>query len=210
MKEKVIQALKPKSVALGFSKEEIESVAMQIVGTLQDDATDEQINAQIDAVIPFLQVSQKAVSRIVNEKKKGEKHPQNAPAVPITEPKEGAEPEDKFDQLLKVIQAQNEKIDALVNKDKATSRRSVYSERLKELPEELQRTKLKDFDRMSFKDDSDFETFISEVEEEMPALLQGLADKGLSQMSQPRKGSGAADKQASDKEIEEVINQLNI
>lgn len=185
MKTKVLQTLKPKVASLGFTKEELESVVETISGTLQEDASEEQINAQVDAVIPYLKLSQSAVTRIVNAKKKEE--PPKAPKASTTtkEADEGAEPEDKFEKLLKVIEAQNEKIDALVNKDVKTSRREVYVSKLKDLPEAIQKSKLKDFDRMNFKDQDDFDSFIQEAETDIPVIKQALADSELSEMEKP-------------------------
>ena len=136
MKTKVLQALKPKVASLGFTKEELESVVGSISGTLEEDATEEQINAQIDAVIPYLKLSQSAVTRIVNAKKKEETQPKAPNVSTPTETEEGADPEDKFEKLLKVIEAQNAKIDALVNKDVTETRRSLYASKLNVLPEE--------------------------------------------------------------------------
>lgn len=185
MKTKVLQAMKPKVASLGFTKEEIESVVETISGTLQEDASEEQINAQVDAVIPYLKLSQSAVTRIVNAKKKEELP--KAPEVSTTtkETDKGAEPEDKFEKLLKVIEAQNEKIDALVNKDVKTSRREVYVSKLKDLPEAIQKSKLKDFDRMNFKDQDDFDSFIQEAETDIPVIKQAIADSELSEMEKP-------------------------
>jgi len=185
MKTKVLQTLKPKVASLGFTKEELESVVETISGTLQEDASEEQINAQVDAVIPYLKLSQSAVTRIVNAKKKEE--PPKAPKASTTtkEAEEGAEPEDKFEKLLKVIEAQNAKIDSLVNKDVTASRRQTYAAMLKDLPEAIQKTKLKDFDRMSFKDQDDYDTFVQEAEADIPVIKQAIANSDLSEMDQP-------------------------
>ena len=185
MKTKVLQTLKPKVASLGFTKEELESVVETISGTLQEDASEEQINAQVDAVIPYLKLSQSAVTRIVNAKKKEELPKAPKASTTTKEADEGAEPEDKFEKLLKVIEAQNEKIDALVNKDVKTSRREVYVSKLKDLPEAIQKSKLKDFDRMNFKDQDDFDSFIQEAETDIPVIKQALADSELSEMEKP-------------------------
>ena len=209
MKTKVLQALKPKVASLGFTKEEIESVVDSISETLQEDATEEQINAQIDAVIPYLKLSQSAVTRIVNAKKKDEKQPKAPKVSTPTETEEGAEPEDKFDKLLKVIEAQNAKIDALVNKDVTETRRSLYASKLKELPEVEQKSRLRLFDRMTFKDNEDFEQFISETEEETAELVKEFSEREVSAMGKPLRGGKGSDKQATDEEAKEVINKLN-
>ena len=209
MKTKVLQALKPKVASLGFTKEEIESVVDSISETLQEDATEEQINAQIDAVIPYLKLSQSAVTRIVNAKKKDEKQPKAPIVSTSTETEEGADPEDKFDKLLKVIEAQNAKIDALVNKDVTETRRSLYASKLKGLPEIEQKSRLRLFDRMTFKDNEDFEQFISETEEETAELVKEFSEREVSAMGKPLRGGKGSDKQATDEEAKEVINKLN-
>ena len=68
-KERVIGAMKPKTAHLGFSKDELEGVAERIAGNLTDEATDEEINAQIDAVMPYLELSQKAANRVISQQK---------------------------------------------------------------------------------------------------------------------------------------------
>lgn len=210
MKTKVLQALKPKVASLGFTKEELEGVATQLAGNIQEDATEEQITEQVDSVIPYLKLSQSAVTRIVNAKKKDETPPK-APDVSKTtkETEEGAEPEDKFEKLMQVIEAQNNKIDALINKDQTATRRSVFASKIKELPEIEQRSKLRLFDRMNFKDNDDFEQFISETEEETAELVKEFSEREVSAMGKPLRGGKGSDKQATDEEAKEVINKLN-
>lgn len=210
MKTKVLQALKPKIASLGFNKEEIENIASQVAGNLTEDADEEKINAQVDAVIPYLKVSQSAVNRIVNAKRKPEENTEPPKVSTTTETKEGEEPTDKFEKLLKVIEAQNAKIDALVNKDLSTSRRSVYESKLKELPEAERKSRLRLFERMSFTDDDDFSTFIEETEAEIPELVKEYSEMEVSGMGKPIRGGKSTDKQATDEEVKDVLSQLNI
>lgn len=209
MKTKVLQALKPKVASLGFTKEELEGVATQLAENIQEDATEEQIAEKVDSVIPYLKLSQSAVTRIVNAKKKDEKQPKAPEVSKTTETEEGADPEDKFEKLLKVIEAQNAKIDALVNKDVTETRRSLYASKLKELPEVEQKSRLRLFDRMTFKDNDDFEQFISETEEETAELVKEFSKREVSAMGKPLRGGKGSDKQATDEEAKEVINKLN-
>ena len=84
--------------------------------------------------------------------------------------------------MFKIIEAQNAKIDSLVNKDKKESRKNIYAAKLKTLPSEIQKTKLKDFERMNFENDEDFDSFVSEVENDVQSILQELSDKELGEM----------------------------
>jgi hypothetical protein len=211
MKSKILQALKPKVASLGFTNEELESVAEQISETLQEDADEDQINAGIDAVIPYLKLSQSAATRIVNAQKKKVEKPKKkeSPASPEAETESENPDEDKFNKLLAVIEEQNKKIDSLINKDQKATRRSIFESKLKELPPELRATKLKDFERMSFQDQEDFDNYISEVEEDIPTILQGLANTNLSATGKPFK-SGALKNEATDDEVKNILNKFDL
>ena len=68
--------LKPKVKALGFSRKELESVAEDLSDNLDldDEASEEDEKAEIEksvnAVVPFLKLSQKAASRAIDNYKK--------------------------------------------------------------------------------------------------------------------------------------------
>ena len=51
---------------------EIEGVASRIANNLGDDATEEDIDAEIDAVMPYLELAQTSASRIINKSKDGD------------------------------------------------------------------------------------------------------------------------------------------
>ena len=75
-KQQVLLKLKPKVKAFGFNKKELMSVAAKIADNLTstDDASDEDVNAEIDtaidAVLPYLQVSQSFANRVIEENRK--------------------------------------------------------------------------------------------------------------------------------------------
>ena len=72
-KEKVLLMLKPKVKAFGFNKKELMGIAAKIADNLTsaDDASDEDVNAEIeeriDVVLPFLQVSQSYANRLAED-----------------------------------------------------------------------------------------------------------------------------------------------
>ena len=65
--------LKPKVKAFGFNKKELMGIAAKIADNLTsaDDASDEDVNAEIeeriDVVLPFLQVSQSYANRLAED-----------------------------------------------------------------------------------------------------------------------------------------------
>lgn len=191
----VITKLKPKAVSLGFNDKELEAVANQIKASLQENATDEQIDAAIDAAIPFLKVTQTAVNRIVNAKKK-EEPTSPAPTAGSPEPtKKGGEEKDKTDDepawFTKFRIAQEERLNKIEQENVTKSRKTVLEELLKDLPEKTKASKLKDFERMSFKDDEDFEAYKTELTADVTAIKQELADAGLSKFKVPGGGDPA-------------------
>lgn len=75
-KQKVLLMLKPKVKQFGFNKKELQGIAAKIADNLTsaDDASDEDVNAEIeekiDAVLPYLQVSQSYANRLVEDARK--------------------------------------------------------------------------------------------------------------------------------------------
>lgn len=207
MKTKVLQAMKPKVASLGFTKEEIESVVESISGTLEEDATEEQINAQIDAVIPFLKISQSAVTRIVNAKK-----PPKAPDVSKTtkETEEGAESKQEEEEAPSWAKAMMKEIADLKGEKVVKSRQDRFDELIKDLPEKQKQFVKLTFKPASYQDDESFEEDIQKIKEIIPEIQQEISNEGLGGMGKPRIGGKSTDKQASDQEIKDVINQLNI
>jgi len=63
---------------------------------------------------------------------------------------------------------------------------------LKELPEVEQKSRLRLFDRMSFKDNDDFEQFLSETEEETAELVKEFSEREVSAMGKPLRGAREA------------------
>ena len=99
---KVLEYLKPKVKALGFKKDDLESIAADIADNLdevEDDASEEDVNAKIkpavDAVIPSLKIAQKMANRAIEDyRKKQEKANEPKPEPePKQEPKQEPKPE---------------------------------------------------------------------------------------------------------------------
>lgn len=211
MKTKVLQTLKPKVASLGFTKEELESVVDSISETLQEDATEEQINAQVDAVIPYLKISQSAVTRIVNAKKKEETPPKKAPKVSTsTETEQGAESKQEEEEAPSWAKAMMKEIADLKSEKVVKSRQDRFDELIKDLPEKQKQFVKLTFKPASYQSDESFEEDIQKIKEIIPEIQQEISNEGLGGMGKPRIGGKSTDKQASDQEIKDVINQLNI
>jgi hypothetical protein len=210
--QQVLLRLKPKVKAFGFNKKELMSVAAKIAGNLtsEEDASEEDVNAEIDtaidAVLPYLQVSQSFAGRVIEEsRKKNDDDETDDDDADETSSKTNRQAgsnkknpknEGKNDDapqwakgMMQTIETLNNELTALKGDKVTTTRRAKLETLLKDAGAFGSRT-LKSFGKMKFEDDNEFEEFLSEVEEDLKAYNQERADAGLSEMTTPPAGGG--------------------
>lgn len=228
-KQQVLLRLKPKVKAFGFNKKELMSVAAKIADNLTstDDASDEDVNAEIDtaidAVLPYLQVSQSFANRVIEENRKknddddetddddDDDESSNSTNRQPGLNKKNSQNKGKNDDapewakgLVQTVQTLNDEIAALKGEKVTTTRREKLETLLKDAGTFGTRT-LKSFNKMKFENDEEFEEFYSEVEEDLKSYNQERADAGLSSLGNP---PGAGSKKQEKNEVltdEEVI-----
>lgn len=218
-KQQVFLKLKPKVKAFGFNKKELMSVAAKIADNLTstDDASDEDVNAEIDtaidAVLPYLQVSQSFANRVIEENRKKNDDDDESSNSTNRQPglnKKNSQNKGKNDapdwakSMMQTIEALTGKISALEGEKLTASRKSKLEALLKDAGTFGTRT-LKSFNKMKFENDEEFEEFYSEVEEDLKSYNQERADAGLSSLGNP---PGAGSKKQEKNEVltdEEVI-----
>lgn len=233
-KQQVLLKLKPKVKAFGFNKKELMSVAAKIADNLtsEDDASDEDVNAeietQIDAVLPYLQVSQSFANRVIEENRKknddddetdddDDDEPSNTTNRQAGSNKKNPKNKGKNDDapewakgMMQTIQALSCEVTALKGEKITTSRKSKLEAILKDAGTFGTRT-LKSFNKMSFENDDEFEEFLSGVEEDLKTYNQERADAGLSTMGAPPAAGGGKPKEDepfSDNEIDAMADIL--
>ena len=219
-KQQVLLRLKPKVKAFGFNKKELMSVAAKIADNLTptDDASDEDVNAEIDtaidAVLPYLQVSQSFANRVIEENRKKNdddetddddddessnstnRQPGSNKKNPQNKGKNDDAPE-WAKGLVQTVQILNDEIAALKGEKVTTTRREKLESLLKDAGTFGTRT-LKSFNKMKFENDEEFEEFYSEVEEDLKSYNQERADAGLSSLGNP---PGAGSKKQEKNEV---------
>lgn len=115
------------------------------------------------------------------------------PTPPASTPpdpsKEGFKPEDLASYLKTALEAAvkplQDKIMSFESGKTNESRKGSLEAKLKDAPENFKAKILKDFTRMSFNTDEDFNTYLTETEQDLAALTQELADQGLGQQGRP-------------------------
>ena len=230
-KQQVLLRLRPKVKAFGFNSRELKGIAAKIADNLTsaDDASDEDVNAEIDkeidSALRYLPFGQSQANRLLDEWKKN--HPetddddndddddddgasdnQRRQAGSNTKnPKNKGKNDDAPEWakgLVQTVQTLNDEIAALKGEKVTTTRREKLETLLKDAGTFGTRT-LKSFNKMKFENDEEFEEFYSEVEEDLKSYNQERADAGLSSLGNP---PGAGSKKQEKNEVltdEEVI-----
>lgn len=203
MKTKVIERLKPKAASLGFTKKELEGVTDIIVRNLQEDASDESVDEEIDKALQFLEISQSMANRVINANITKTKQPKGEEN---TSPDNATQQNDEPDWFRKYREQQEQRLQQLENAKISESRRERFEKSLTGLLPKQKEDRLKDFDRMAFKDEEDFLNYLEDKSAMVSEINQELANEGLSKMSAPPAGTSA--KSSTDEFIEKMV-QLN-
>ena len=224
-----MKRLKPKVKAFGFDPELVERFAAQIAKKLDldDEASEEDVNTAIDneieVVLPLMPIVQSYTSRRINDalKKNGDGNDNNdedgdedddsSSQQPKRKPGRPPKKDDAEPAWFKAFREQQEQRFAAIEGQRTTdSRKSKLEEILKDSGTFGKRT-LKNFAKMKFENDEEFDDFVSEVEEDLKAYNQELADKGLGG-TPPGAGNGgkggASEPELTDAESEAIANMM--
>lgn len=220
----VLNVLKLKSKALGFSKDELEGIAADVANNfdLDEEASDEDVNAeiekQVDAVIPFLKIAQKTAQRTIQNFKDSiddndEDDVSNGTGIKNNHKKD-EEAQKEIPVWAQAIIEQNKALQTEILSMKSDNVANGRRAKLKALLKDkgtFGKTVLKNFDRMKFSDETEFDDFYDGVIEDLAAIDQERANEGLSKLGAP---AGPEHKEETkpdvlkDDEIDELANTL--
>lgn len=217
-KTRIFRKLKTKAASFGFSKEELMSVAAIIADKIDsEDASDEDIDAEIDAVLPYLKVGQQQAQRVIKANKPtpttngDEDDDEDDDTPPATTPKnrktKGNEDEPAW---FKTFREHQEARMAKLEGDKVLSTRKSRLEALLKYSGDFGKRELKRFSRMNFDSEEAFEEYISEVEEDLEDHKQDEGDEVLATVTKPVGGTGKKGKPeiATDAEIDALVDNM--
>lgn len=216
--KQVLSILKPKCKALGFNLEELEGIAADIADNLEldEEASEEEINekisSEVEAVIPYLKIAQKASNRVI-QNSKNNKNPEiddngtNAGQDGVNQEKE----EEKVPVWAQAIITQQKAIQTeltgLKSERETDGRRSKLKALLKDTGT-FGKSTLKNFDKIKFENEADFEEFYDGVVEDLATLNQERANAGLAKLGATAATSGNKKEKEGDKP--EVISEKEI
>ncbi len=214
MKSKITAYLKPKIASLGFNAQEVEGIVDNLANNLnvKEGATDEEVNAAVqancDAVIPILQTAQKVSSRVISKYK--EDNPIAETPKPADPPKKADMPEwfaeYKAEQDQK-YETQNKKYEELLKSQKNKS----YTERL---ATELKEVSPSFYNLMAsgktFENDEEFTAFVDSVKTNYGTFVEEQKKIALGDSYVPPASNRTHGKEASEAEVKEVADILNV
>lgn len=220
--KQVLVILKPKSKALGFSREELEGIAADVANNLEldEEASDEDVNAeiekQVNAVLPYLKIAQKTAQRTIQSFKDSKEldddevyDPDDDPAgnkKPIRKQKKEKE-EEQVPAWAQALITQNKALQTEILGLKSERESDGRLSKLKALLKDkgtFGKTVLKNFDKMKFENESEFDDFYDGVVEDLAAINQERANEGLGKLGAP-----AAQRKPKEEEVE-VIKENEI
>lgn len=217
IKERIAKRLKPKVKQFGFSKKVFKSVAAKVADKLEDideNASEEDINSKVDdaieEIMPYLALAQSTANEQLSEWKKGlqknyETDDEDDDDSDDDDPSEttrnrstksnrsknanngnyGQSKEMK--EMMAAIKTLTNEVSSLKAGKTADTRRGKLESLLKDTGVFGKRT-LKNFSRMNFNNEDEFEEYLSEIEEDLKAYNQERADAGLSTAGNPPGG----------------------
>lgn len=211
MEKKIFQLLRTNKTvkALGYSQKELKGVASYIANNLssEDNTPEDEINAEIDeqieAIIPILSFGQQQASRALENWKRNhatgedtlqddgqEPGQENATATghPAQQQQSSTE---KNVEVPAWAQTLTDNMKALQTEISAIKGRNLTDQRRERLQALLKNTgvfgeqAMKQFARMKFADDEDFDNYVNDVEQDLKNLNQERANAGLSVLGKP-------------------------
>lgn len=200
MTEKIIEQLKTKYKTLGFSDQVFQSLAETLAGSVTDES---QIETAIAGVENLLKSIQSQEDKRVSEalKKKAESKKDAQPEEP--KGKEEGGKNDQTQSLLKAIEELKQEVHSIKTEKTVESRKQTLEKVLEGSVPAFKTTAMKLFDRMKFKDEEDFNSFLEEVKHESVEF-----DKiSLGATGRPAI-NGLDGKALEPKDVEDIVNEI--
>lgn len=221
----VLNVLKLKSKALGFSKEELEGIAADVANNfeLDEEASEEDVNAeiekQVDAVLPFLKIAQKTAQRTIQNFKDSiddndDDEPDDTGITKNNHKSTKEEPEEKVPAWAQALITQNKALQTEILGLKAERESDGRRSKLKALLKgkgTFGKSVLKNFDKMKFENESDFDDFYDSVVEDLAEIDQERANAGLGKLGAPSGPEHKTDPKPEvlkESEIDDLANTL--
>ncbi len=209
MTDKEVTRFKVKFPKVNLSKTRLDGIKL----LLADDADDAAIDARLDEVNGNFSFEDMARH---DDRQRQPAKPDPAPQPKTADPAPANEPDDKDTPswakgLLGKIETLTNEVTTLKAGKVGDTRRQQLEKAMENVNENYRNGKLKDFARMQFKDDEEFNTYLEEVKTDSAEFVQTETNAGLSKAGKPIVGTGGVQgKTATDKELDDAMSNISI
>ena len=196
MKEKIIARLRILFPGVNLSKSRLDRFCnpdkLKITEETEETEIDQKLK-DLNEVFDFSDIA-KNDDRLrtleAKEKKEPNKEPEKKSDQEPERPEEaGLSPEVKA--LMETVKALTQTVSTMQAGKTTESRKQILETKLKEAQPKFKEKILKDFSRMQFEKDEDFDAYLTETETDLTEFNQSLSDQGLGQSKAPFQPAGA-------------------
>lgn len=172
MKKKFLSALEIKCKDMGLSKNALNELTELGTANLKDDATEDDINAAVDSLVPFAKAMQAETTRKTSRKPSTEQSTEDGEGDGEGESKKnGGESGNDMPEWAKAMQAQ---LNSLASENASLKAEKAQAERAATIAEKAKSLGIPEYlvKRMTFADDADLDA-------ELTSLKQDLVNNNL-------------------------------
>lgn len=219
LKEKIAARLKAKAAGVNLSQKRIDAIVLRAEKGLTDESDDTQIDTNLDAIndlTPFKDIAALDDHERAKAKKLAdEKEAARLKAIEEGKTEDVELPADTpewmkvfMKQQAETNKALSDKLAAIQGEKVVNTRRSQYEKTLEGTNDKYKAKALKDFDRINFKDDEDFTSWL-EGETEVAKEFVSVEPQFQSDRPNPAAGpTPAKEKVASADVVDDIINLI--
>ncbi|WP_018629195.1 hypothetical protein [Niabella aurantiaca] len=212
MKEKIVAAIKAKFPALNLRKTRLDAIAAKLEARVKDETEIDAAVTDFDSLFPFADIAKQddKIAELENKLKappKADPAPTPTPEDPKPAPDPKPNPGEEAPAWFKDYAAKNDqRFDSLLKEKQTNTRKSGYEALFADVKDDkMKANKLEHFDRLAFKDDEDYNSFIEKEKEYLTQHNQEvLKTGGLMKGSQPTSGK------VPDAELDAVVDTFKI
>lgn len=206
MKAKILAALKTKYKDLGLSDAILTGVAETLAATTTEE---DQIDTSIEGVSGLLKGFQSEVDKRVTDAVNKAKKPQPKTETESTaDNQEATESKKDEAEMPAWAKALVDKISKIEQGETIQTRKQVIEAKLKDANPAFRAEVLKDFGRMNFADDEDFNTFVEDKVTAAGEFAKSEASNTLGAFGRPIKPAGTTKDEASKEEVDSIVNAI--
>lgn len=209
MNKKFREALAIRCKDMGLTDKAIDRLSELGGEGLSDDASEEDITAKVEPIIPFALAMQAEITRKTKpQPKKQSTDPSETPNTDTLEGKgEGDQTPDWAKALIDANKALSERLAKMEGERIVIGRKEKLGNIISKLPENLR----KPYERTSVDGltDEQFDALIGDVTTEVDGIAASLDQKGAV-FGRPQNGTPLSGKEATDKEVADIVGRYNL